>query len=115
METTHIAVDRAEAEQLYRKYKEHQNCSTPIDWEVQRTYQLLAKARRSLRHWRASVQAGVDEKGLPKLALAGATAKACYLERLGTRRTCVMRSTDNWRSSRTGFIFCRPDLHLSAR
>jgi hypothetical protein len=103
METTHITVDREEAEHLYRKYKEHQNYSTPIDWEVQRTYQLLAKGKTIIKALESIVQAGVDEKGMPKLAIASATAKACYLERLGHRRTCIMRSSDNWRATKNQF------------
>lgn len=32
MQTQQIVVDRAEARALYRKYREHQHYSTPIDW-----------------------------------------------------------------------------------
>jgi hypothetical protein len=102
METTHITVSREEADVLYRKYKEHQNYSTPIDWEVQRTYQLLAKGKTIIKALESIAKAGVNEQGLPKLAIAGATAKACYLER-ATRGTCVMASSENWRATKNKF------------
>jgi hypothetical protein len=102
METTHITVEREEAERLYRKYKEHHAYSSPIDYEIQRTYQLLAKGKTVIKALESIVKAGVDEKGLPKLAIASATAKACYLER-GSRGTCVMASSDNWRAKNNRF------------
>ena len=49
METTHVVVNRDEAEALYRKYKEHKAYSSPIDWEIQRTYQLLAKGKTVIK------------------------------------------------------------------
>lgn len=81
METTHVTLDRGEAQRLYREYKKHQAYSAPIDWEVQRTYQLLAQGKVVIRALESIVKAGVDDKGLPKLAIARATAKACHLRR----------------------------------
>lgn len=97
METTHVVVNRDEAEALYRKYKEHKAYSSPIDWEIQRTYQLLAKGKTVIKALDSIAKAGVDEKHLPKLAIASATAKACYLER-STNGSCIMKSSENWRS-----------------
>jgi hypothetical protein len=97
METTHITVARAEAEQLYRKYKEHANYSTPIDWEVQRTYQLLSKGKTIIKALESIAKAGTNEMGLPKLAIATAVAKACYLERWANGGA-GMKSTSNWRA-----------------
>jgi hypothetical protein len=97
METTHIVVSKAEAEVLYRKYKEHAAYSSPIDWEIQRTYQLLSKGKLVIKALESIATAGVNDKGLPKLAIASATAKACYLERRA-RGGCTMASSDNWRA-----------------
>lgn len=102
METTHITVDRAEAKALYRKYKQHQNYSTPIDWECQRAYQLLAKGHTIIKALESIAQAGVNADGLPKLAIATATAKACYLDR-NANGGCTMNSTDNWRAKNNRF------------
>ena len=97
METTHITVSRKEAADLYRKYKEHANYSTPIDWEVQRTYQLLAKGKTIIKALESIAKAGVDAKGMPKLAIATATAKSCYLQR-DQNGAAIMSSTDNPRA-----------------
>lgn len=97
METTHITVDRSEAERLYRKYKEHAAYSNPMDWEIQRTYQLLSKGKPVIKALESIVRAGVDAKGLPKLAIATAIAKACFLER-SISGAATMASSDNWRA-----------------
>jgi hypothetical protein len=97
METTHVTLDRDEAARLYRKYKGHKAYSQPIDWEVQRAYQLLAKGKLIIKALESVVRAGVNEAGLPKLALAGATAKACFLERWASGG-CTMASSSSWRA-----------------
>lgn len=76
-----VTVDPNEARKLYRKYKEHRAYSEPIDWEVQRTYQLLAQGNVIIRAIESVKLAGLDERGLPKLALAPATAAACHILR----------------------------------
>lgn len=98
METTHIALDRGEAEKLWRKYKEHRAYSEPIDAEVMRAYQLLAKGRLIIKALESVVAAGVGEDGLPKLALCMATAKNCFLNR-GANGSAVMAASNNWRAT----------------
>jgi hypothetical protein len=113
METTHVTLDRGEAERLYRKYKEHAAYSRPIDWEVQRAYQLLAKGRLIIRALESVVRAGVTEAGLPKLALAGATAKACFLER-SISGGATMASSNNWRAKSNRFVWQRDTFKFPA-
>jgi hypothetical protein len=84
MHTEKIVVDRAEAAVLFRKYKEHAAYSDPIDWEIQRTYDLLAKGKVIIRALESIKQAGLNREFLPKLALAPATAEYCYLTRWST-------------------------------
>jgi hypothetical protein len=96
METTHIVVSKEEAAALHRKYMEHRAYSTPIDYEIQRAYQLLAKGKVLIKALESIAKAGVNADGLPKLAIASATAKGCYLER-ASRGTAVMASSANWR------------------
>jgi hypothetical protein len=81
MHTEIIKIDRGEAAALYRKYKEHQAYSEPIDWEVQRTYQLLASGKVIIRAIESIKQAGLNREFLPKLAIAPAHAKECHLTR----------------------------------
>jgi len=81
MHTEKITVSRSEAAQLFRKYKEHAAYSEPIDWEIQRTYDLLRKGKVIIKAIESIKQAGLDRAFLPKLALAPATAAECHLER----------------------------------
>jgi hypothetical protein len=81
METQKINVSRHEAADLYRKYKEHAAYSEPIDWEVQRTYDLLRKGKVIIRAIESIKQAGLNRAFLPKLALTPANAKHCHLMR----------------------------------
>jgi hypothetical protein len=78
MRTETIVVDRAEARALYRKYREHQHYAKPIDWEIQRTYQLIAQGRVVIKAIDSIVAAGLDEMKLPKLAIVRADAEECF-------------------------------------
>ena len=52
MHTELITMPKAEAEALYRKYKEHVHYDQPvqqIDWEIKRTYELIAKGKIIIR------------------------------------------------------------------
>jgi hypothetical protein len=106
MQTTHVTLDRAEAQRLYQQYKSHANYSAPIDYEIQRAYQALAKGRLVIKAIESIVKAGVDDKGMPKLALATATAKACFLERT-VNGAATMASSDNWRAKNNRFVWQR--------
>jgi hypothetical protein len=78
METQNIVVDREEARALYRKYREHQHWSEPIDDEIRRTYQLIAQGRVIIRALDSIVKAGVGADGYPKLAIVRADAARCW-------------------------------------
>lgn len=81
MHTELIHMPLAEAAMLYRKYKEHVAYSQPIDWEIQRTYNLLSKGKMVIRAIESIKQAGLNREFLPRLAIAPATAKACHIRR----------------------------------
>ena len=79
METEQIVVDRHEARELWRKYRKHRHYSKPIDWEIQRTYQLISQGKLVIRALASVTAAGVNEAdGLPKLAICRADATECY-------------------------------------
>jgi hypothetical protein len=99
MEAQELKVDRKEALTLYRKYKEHQAYSGPIDWEIQRTYQLLAQGKVVIKAIESVRLGGLNEKGLPKLALGPATAAASHIRR-NADGSMVMSPDDNFWSSR---------------
>jgi hypothetical protein len=99
-----ITVSRGEAEMLYRKYKEHAAYSEPIDWEVQRTYDLLRNGKVVIRAIESIKQAGLGRDFLPKLALAPATAKACHLRRYNDGRIIMSPNPDFWNMSRKKLV-----------
>lgn len=80
MQTQAITVDRLEARRLYRKYREHQHYSTPVDHEIQRTYRAIAQGRLVIKALASIVEAGLGDDGLPKLAIARADAEAAFLQ-----------------------------------
>lgn len=75
MQTTEVVIDRAEARELWRKYREHQHWEAPIDEEIRRTYKMIAQGRIVIRALDSIRAAGLGDDGLPKLAIARATAK----------------------------------------
>lgn len=79
METQTITVDREEARQLFRKYKEHQHYSTPVDLEIQRVYDAIAKGRMVIRAIASIAAAGLNDEGLPRLAIVRSDAPQCHL------------------------------------
>jgi hypothetical protein len=81
MEVSKVFVDRAQAEQLYRQYKTHAAYSEPIDWEIQRTYDLLRSGKVVIKALESIKLAGLNREFLPRLALVPATAKECFLTR----------------------------------
>jgi hypothetical protein len=105
MQTENIVVDRAEARALYRKYREHQHYAKPIDWEIQRTYQVIAQGKLVIRALDSIVKAGVGEDGYPKLAIVRADAQTCHLEqrRDGSARFAAERWI-NGNTARTKYI-----------
>lgn len=79
METQHVTLDRKQARELYQAYKKHQHYSQPLDYEVQRTYQLLAQGKIVIKAIESIVTAGLKPDGTPKLAICRADALSCEL------------------------------------
>lgn len=107
METQPIVLDREKARELWRKYREHRHWSQPIDQEIMRTYDAIAKGRMVIKALESIRVAGVNADGMPKLAIAHATAKECWL-RVQSNGTCIMADNEPalWRTnSRQRFTF----------
>jgi hypothetical protein len=96
METESIQMKVADARRLYRKYKEHAHYSTPIDDEIRRAYQLLAQGRLVIRALESIRLAGVDDDGLPKLAIVRADAEMCYFTHAERRADARFSSVNGW-------------------
>lgn len=114
METQRLEISRTEARELYRKYKEHLVYSKPIDDEIRRTYQLMAQGRVIIRALESIKAAGLDERGMPKLAICLATSEECLLrmDRDGSARMSAnaqQHRQSSWRrpltANRSRFMF----------
>src|SRR5258708_726163 len=79
MDTTPIVLDRAKARELWRSYRSHVHYSTPIDDEIRRVYELTGQGRVVIRALDSIRDAGLNTEGLPKLAIARADGRSCYL------------------------------------
>jgi hypothetical protein len=69
-----IQVSQDAALAALRQYKEHRSVYDAKDWEIERIYRQIAKGKQIISVVDAIQQAGVDEKGLPRLAIARADA-----------------------------------------
>jgi hypothetical protein len=95
-----IALDRGEARELYRRYKAHVHYAKPIDREIQRTYQLIAQGRVVIRALESIKAAGLNEQGLPKLAIVRADFKACWCDVLTDGRVRFGVAQSAWHRNR---------------
>lgn len=75
MDVQQIAVSRATASGLYRKYREHQHYSNPIDHEIMKAYLQISRGHTVIRAIDAVKAAGLNDAGLPKLAIGRADKK----------------------------------------
>lgn len=100
MQVTPLNIDRNKARELWKTYKSHRAYQKPEDYEIMRTYQLIAQGRVVIQAIESIRQAGIGEDGFPKLALMQATARRCEVlyEQNGSVRFCEDQS--NYRSRR---------------
>lgn len=71
-------IDRDQARELWQKYQTHRNYQSPADAEIAAIYKHIAQGKTVIRALESIRAAGVDEKGLPKLAIARADVALCY-------------------------------------
>ena len=93
-----IEVDRKQARELYQKYKAHVHYSQPIDREIQRTYQLIAQGRMVIRALESIKAAGVNDRGLPVLAILRADFTHCHCDVHNDGRAWFGPGRHHWRS-----------------
>src|SRR6185295_3009482 len=78
MDVQTIEMDRSKALEMWKKYKTHANYSPPVDQEIRRVFDAIAKGKVVIRALASIAAAGVGEDGLPKLAIARADARTCW-------------------------------------
>ena len=88
MQVQTLKMPRGKAYELYKAYKTHQAYQTPEDYEIMRTYKLIAQGRVVIQALESVRLAGLNEKGLPKLAICRADQKWCHIV-MGTRGNVI--------------------------
>lgn len=97
MDVTTIALDKAKAAELYNEYKAHRHYSTPVDDEIRKAYRAISKGQVVIQALESIKRAGIDDRGLPKLAIAGATAQTCVLRRESNGAAEMVWHRQAWR------------------
>jgi hypothetical protein len=75
MNVEELKMDKDRARELWRKYQEHRAYQTPHDEEIAKIYKQIAQGRTVIRALASIAAAGMNEQGLPKLAIARADEK----------------------------------------
>jgi hypothetical protein len=100
-----LTIAKATARDLWRAYQTHKHYSTPIDREIMSAYQKLAQGKLVIKALESVVTAGVNEQGLPKLAITRADAKMCHLSMRGNGGATMSMITGRGSARRTGTAF----------
>jgi hypothetical protein len=79
MKVAAIDMERTKARELYKRYQSHRAHQTPADVEIQSIYKRIAQGHTVIRAFESIRAAGMNEQGLPKLAIMRADVKLCYL------------------------------------
>jgi len=80
MQVQALKMKPGKAAELYRAYKSHKAYQKPEDYEIMRTYQLIAQGKVVIQALESIRQAGLNAQGLPCLAIARADAEWCHLQ-----------------------------------
>lgn len=79
MKVEQLRVDPDKARELWHKYQSHRVHQTPADAEISAIYKRLAQGKTVIRALESIRLAGLNSDGLPKLAIARADMKICYV------------------------------------
>ena len=99
MDVQTLTVDREEALKMWRKYQTHRHRQTPVDADVARIYEAIAKGKVVVCALEAIRKAGLGPDGLPKLAIARADERNCHVS-LREDGQCQFSGAD-WTTGRT--------------
>lgn len=103
MKTEQIVIERTKARGLWRDYQKHRHWSAPIDREVMAVYQAIAQGKMVIKALESIVAAGVNDEGLPKLAICRADAEWCWFAAKNDGSAVFATSeaaANNWRGER---------------
>lgn len=84
MKVEQLRMDPDKARELYADYTRHRDRMRPEDQEIATIYRQIAKGETVIRALESIRAAGVNEQGLPKLAIAPAHLTECWFRTEGT-------------------------------
>lgn len=84
MKVEALKMDQEKARELYETYIEHRDKMRPEDEEIAAIYKRLAQGATVIRALESIRAAGVNEQGLPKLAICPAHMTECWFRASGT-------------------------------
>lgn len=94
MKVEALKMEPEAARELWRKYQTHRAYQAPHDAEIAAIYKRIAQGKTVIRALESIRAAGMNEQGMPKLAIARADAAMCYFRR--SSGYCHFRSNDRW-------------------
>lgn len=105
MQVHPVKIDRGKARELYRTYQQHRERHTPADREIAAIYRRIAQGQTVIRAFDSIRAAGLNEEGLPRLALARADEKfcECRVQNEGTQGIATFEPRDYARSRNRKF------------
>lgn len=79
MKVETLKMDPEVARELWRKYQTHRAYQAPHDAEIAAIYKHIAQGKTVIRAFESIRAAGLNEQGLPRLAIARADQPRCLL------------------------------------
>lgn len=92
MNVQNLKMNQAHARELWRKYQTHRAYQEPHDAEIAAIYKRIAQGRTVIRALASIHDAGLNEDGYPRLAIARADMTECYFH---DRTDAALFSPDN--------------------
>jgi hypothetical protein len=105
MDISQLKIDREQAAELYRKYREHRAYQKPHDEQIAQIYRRIAQGKTVIRALESIRNAGINADGLPRLAIARADQLFCYLH-VRTPTVCFSNEKSWWPGSRQSRSKC---------
>lgn len=83
MKVETLKMDPETARELWRKYQTHRAYQAPHDAEIAAIYKRIAQGRTVIRALESIRVAGLNDQGMPRLAIARADQAHCFLRTRG--------------------------------
>lgn len=87
MRVEKLVIDREAAREAWRRYQAHKAWSKPHDAEIAAIYKRIGQGHQVIRALESIRTAGVNEKGLPRLAICAAHMTECFFSASSNRAT----------------------------